>query len=330
MPTKLRHSKLPRFLLTLVISVLALVLASPAEAQVAIGGGRLQGTVKDREGNAIAGATITLTLPGVADPVSSQSNDEGIWVKGNLGFGRWTVECSAPGFMPDTVVALVNTSSRNPRVNFVLVAGENPADAAGASLFGGELGEKIMAGNVLFDAGDFAGALAAFDAIIAEEMAKEEPNPDVHMVHLSSGNAAFELNDYATAAQHYGALIEADPESREGRMGLAKTYMMERRLDEAVAELEQIDLTEIMDPIVFYNIGSLLFDQGQSAQAQTYYTLAVERDPDFSDAHMQLGLSMIQQGLMQECKPHFEKVIELDPESENAALAQQFLDMIQE
>jgi Tfp pilus assembly protein PilF len=84
-----------------------------------------------------------------------------------------------------------------------------------------------------------------------------------------------------------------------------------------------------MDPFVFYNLGSMFFDQGQSAEAEDYYRRATERDPSFADAYMQLGLSMIQQGKMAEATPHLEKVLELAPGSENAALAQEFLALVQ-
>ena len=43
---------------------------------------------------------------------------------------------------------------------------------------------------------------------------------------------------------------------------------------------------------------------------------------------MQLALSLIQQGKMADAKLHLQKVIEIDPESQNAALAQDFLDTI--
>ncbi len=104
---------------------------------------------------------------------------------------------------------------------------------------------------------------------------------------------------------------------------------MNRELDQAVAELERVDLSTITDPVTFYNIASLFFDQGQSSQAEVYYRRAVDLDPGFADAYMQLGLSLIQQGKMEEAGPFLQKVIELAPESQNAALAQEFLGMIQ-
>ena len=136
------------------------------------------------------------------------------------------------------------------------------------------------------------------------------------------------MGDYDRARQHYEAVLAGDPDNRDAHMGLAKIHMMRRELDAALAELDKIDLSQITDPIVFYNIGSLLFDQGQSANAQRYYELALGLDPTFADAHMQVALCLIQQGKMQEAKPHLQKVIELDPDSQNAALAQDFLNTI--
>lgn len=304
-----------------------LALAAPAHAQVAIGKGRLQGTVKDASGNPVEGATVTLTQVETGAVVTATTGDDGRYVKGNLGSGMWVVEAVAPGFAAQSTRVMVQEANR-PFADFTLAPADSGAEM-GASLFRGELGDKIGAANKLYEAGDYQGALAAFVAVIQEEAAKETPNPSIYLIHLNAGNAAYEMNDYDAALTHYRAVADTEPGNKEARMGLAKTFMMRRDLDAAVAELDQIDLAAVTDPNVFYNIGSLFFDQGQAAQAQRYYLLAIERNPNFADAHMQVGLCLIQQSKMEEARPYFEKVVELAPDTENAAVAQQFLDMIE-
>ena len=297
------------------------------------GRGRTRGRIfANADKDPVPGASITLTYVQNGDVYTVEGEDSGVWVKGNMGFGPWQIEISAPGFLTYSEVINVRNVGRDYVMETFMTPGTDAppsGDTQLTELFTGELGEGLNAVGALMTAGDFAGALAGYEGIIAAEAAKAEPNGEIHYVHLNAGNAAFEMADYAKAAAHYSALIERVPDNVDARLGLAKTYMMERRTDEAVAALDGLDLTNVMDPIVFYNIGSLLFDQGQSAEAATYYQRAVERDPSFADAYMQLGLCFIQQGKMTEAKPHLEKVIELDPGSENAALAQEFLAMVQ-
>ncbi len=92
--------------------------------------------------------------------------------------------------------------------------------------------------------------------------------------------------------------------------------------------LNEINLNEIRNPVTHYNIGNLLFEQGQSPEAQGFYERAVGLNPDFVEAHLQLALCLIQQEKMAEAKPHLQKVIELEPDSQNGITAQSLLDYV--
>ena len=69
-------------------------------------------------------------------------------------------------------------------------------------------------------------------------------------------------------------------------------------------------------------------------EAAALATLAihdVEVRVGMADAHLQLGICMIaiKPPKPEQARMHFEKVIELDPDSPNAALAQEFLNSLQ-
>jgi len=314
---------------SIALAVAALVTFSqPVEAQVATGKGRLSGIVMDTAGNPIPGATITLTHVDTAKSWTLEADDQGRWLKGNMGRGNWTVDFGAPGFLPDGITVMVQEINRSKPVQTYLVAGE--ADASGAAAptgaFSSGLTKAIKEGNELALAGDHAGALAHFEQVMIDF--PQEDNEYAYLVNINAGNSAFELGDLEKAKMLYGRVVAMDPSNAEGRMALAKAAMMDRDLETAQTHLAEINLDQIRDPLVFYNIGSLLFEQGQSAEAQGYYEGAIERNPNFSDAHMQLALCLIQQGQMDAAKGHLEKVIELDPNSQNGALAQDFLNSL--
>lgn len=308
--------------------ILCVGMARQAQAQVATGKGRLNGIVMQQDGTPIAGATVVLTHTPTGDSWELTTNEDGRWIKGNMGRGSWNIDITAPGYSPSAQSVRVSEINRSKPVQTYLEAGV-PAEGEGEGmLFGGELGERIGVGNELYSARDFQGALTVFEALLNEYGAQDNPNPNLYLMHINAGNAAFELDDHAKATEHFQAALAVDSTNTGARMGMATVFMMQRDLDSALAQLEQIDLSTISDPIVFYNIGSLLFEQGQSAPAQRYYELAIARDAGFADAHMQLALSLIQQGKMADAKAHLQKVIELDPESQDAALAQDFLNTI--
>ena len=316
-------ARLRPFLLLLTV-IVGLGMATDAFAQ-SRGRARVSGRVTDPAGNPIEGATVRMTFVESGDVVEVTTDDDGRFNKGAMGPGNWNIDVSAPGFLPQALSARLSEINRLKPLQVIMTPGEAPAGGAGTG-FSEELGDEVSAANALFDAGDLAGAYAAFTRTLQEF----DPGKDelLYLVHLNAGNAAYGMQDYATATMHYQAVLAEEDSNTEARLGVANVHMMNRDIDSAMAEIEKINVADISDPIVFYNIGSLLFDQGQSAAAATYYELALQRNPNFADAHMQLALCMIQQGMMEEAKPHLQKVIELDPDSPNGALAQDFLNSL--
>jgi len=316
---------------SLTLVVVASLGAEAVAQQLATGRGRVRGRIVDSADAQVADAAVTFTYIPSGEVFEAEGDDNGVFVKGNMGFGAWRVDVIAAGYEDYSRVINLRNVGRDFKMEVVMTAGSSggSGETALSSLFSGKLGEELKVVGALFEAGDYAGALAGYEGIMAAEATKENPNAEIHYVHLNAGNAAFEMADYAKAEEHYQALVAQVPDNIDGRLALAKTYMVERRTDEAIAALDGVDLSEVMDPFVFYNLGSMFFDQGQSAEAEDYYRRATERDPSFADAYMQLGLSMIQQGKMAEATPHLEKVLELAPGSENAALAQEFLALVQ-
>jgi len=312
------------------VALVAMVMlfVQPAMAQVSTGKGRLSGIVMDPDGNPIEGARVVLTHTDTGDSWELTTDKNGRWLKGNMGRGNWNVDFTADGYLPYGVSVMVQEINRSKPVQAYLQPGEaQPAGgAAPAGAFSSALTSAIKVGNELAAAGDHVAALAQYEKVLAEF--PQEDNPFVYLVNINAGNSAFELGDMSRAKEYYGRVVANDPSNAEGQMALAKAAMMERDLGTAMEHLAQIDLDQIQDPLVFYNIGSLLFEQGQSADAQGYYERAIERDPGFADAYMQLALCLIQQGKMADAKAPLEKVIELDPGSQNGALAQDFLNSI--
>ena len=70
------------------------------------------------------------------------------------------------------------------------------------------------------------------------------------------------------------------------------------------------------DPAVYYNVAELYFNQGEMESAIRYYNRALEVDPSYLSAHMQLGFAHVRAGDIPNAILAFEKYIEIAPEGD--------------
>src|SRR5258705_13152844 len=86
--------------ITVITSVVALLLAIAANAQLR-GTGRLQGNVTDKNtGKPVAGATVTIGLPnGRTAPITTTTSANGHWAAIGMTLGVWNIDISARGYV---------------------------------------------------------------------------------------------------------------------------------------------------------------------------------------------------------------------------------------
>jgi tetratricopeptide (TPR) repeat protein len=312
---------LPIIVLALVFSTLP-PLVDSADAQVARGVGRLRGKVMDADGSPLEGVRVVITQVSTGTTFEVFTDENGNFAKGNLGSGDWNLDFYAEGYMPHGVTAPVRQAGRLPVIEVRLEEGV-PAPAEGETT---AFGKALSAGNALYDAEDYEGALAAFEQATVDFAGEE----NVHFAQLNAGMAALELERFDLAREYFNAVLAADMMNVDAMLGVAESYLLERRIEEALESLALLDPATIQDPIVFYNVAVLLYDEGQPAESIRYFDLALERDAEFIDAHMQAAMAKLRTGDNDGAKAHLERVIELDPDSEKAAEAQSFLEIIGE
>jgi Tfp pilus assembly protein PilF len=312
---------LPIVLLALAFSALP-ALVDEANAQVSQGVGRLRGKVTDADGNPMEGVRVILTHVATGDSFEVTTDENGNWAKGSLGSGDWNIDFYAEGFAPVGVTAPVRQVGRSPVIETTLEPGAPVSEEGVETPFGKALRE----GNELFQAEEYEAALAAFEQAAAD-FAEEE---NAYYAQLNAGRAAIELERYDEAREHFNAVLAVQMMNVEAMLGIAESYLLERRIDEAMESLNLLDPATIQDPVVFYNVAVLLYDEGQPGESIKYFELALERDPEFVDAHMQIAMAKLRTGDNDGAKAHLEKVIELEPDSARAAEAQSFLEIIGE
>lgn len=258
--------RFPIVKMVLSIVIVAALVAGPLAAQDWAGRGRALGQVKDEEGNPVAGAKITLHVPGRPDagpePVDTKKN--GRWAMGGLGGGAWTVVIEKEGYVTSEGSFQVNEFA--PAAPLVVTLEKNPFDT-------------VASGQKLIDQGRYAEARAAFEKVL--------PDMDEHQqaqIRALIGTTFYEEQNFAAARQAYEqALPGLTPEEQTSvRLRLGDSYLRQGELDAARATYEQV-LTQLGGEgrsQVLLAIAQTYDQQGQRDQAIETVKRILEESPD--------------------------------------------------
>jgi tetratricopeptide (TPR) repeat protein len=115
--------------------------------------------------------------------------------------------------------------------------------------------------------------------------------------------AALEATDREAAIRAYEQAIAGEPSFLDARINLGR--LLHDGGDLAAAERVYREATAIgNDAVLLYNLGVLLDEQDRATEALAAYEAAVASDPDFADAHYNLGLLYESVGRAQDAIRH--------------------------
>jgi tetratricopeptide (TPR) repeat protein len=303
-------------------AMLCVVLAAPAAAQT----GRVGGVVKDTEGKAIKGATVKAQNPGASpSEFTATTDDKGRFSMIGLRSGNWKFIAEAPGFLPQEGQAPVRTiGAPNAPLEFTLAKG-----AAGPAGLSKEVQTELKAADELRNGGKFDEAITAYQAVKAK-------NPSLTMVNLVIGatyrqKAAQEkekaarqaLYDQAIAA--YQEVLKVDPNNERAKIETGMTYMSAGNLDAAEQALAPAAESPSAGREVFYNLGEIKFNKGDTEGAAKMFERASQVDPNWQRPKVKMGLIAFSKGDKDTAIKLFEGVIAADPNSPEAAEAGAYL-----
>lgn len=106
---------------------------------------------------------------------------------------------------------------------------------------------------------------------------------------------------------------------------LANLYLENGQLEQGRALLDKLPAGAITDPTAYINIGILFLNKKNPADANTYFTKAINLDPKRADSYYYRGLAEIQLKKNKEAKVDLEQVVALAPDSSEAKDAKQLL-----
>ena len=198
--------------------VIAGWLAVPAAAQT----GKIQGIVRDANGNPVQGATITAVHPeGEAQGFTTTTDKNGRFAMLGLRVSPgWHFIAEAPGFISAEGIARVRSQLLAP-VLFTLRRDLTPPPGS----LDGDIRERITAANALRDTGRYDEAIAAYEAVLGGNAKLTTVN--LVLAGAYRQKAASETDAVARqallekAAAAYQALLKVDADHEGARLDLA-------------------------------------------------------------------------------------------------------------
>lgn len=167
------------------------------------------------------------------------------------------------------------------------------------------------------------------DDIVAwcEQLAKRSPNNYYALLLLGS---AYRAKDEVKALESYQRAVEINPNLSDAYVGLAATYWVSGKIDDAIKYFKKAIEINPKDVAAYFNLGILYENIEQIDEAIALYEKTIEIDPNFTDVYVTLGDLYSEKGEKDKAIKTYERVIELDPEGVLGTYAKGAIERIKE
>ncbi|MFZ5782839.1 MAG: tetratricopeptide repeat protein [Pseudomonadota bacterium] len=138
---------------------------------------------------------------------------------------------------------------------------------------------------------------------------------------VTEAEAAEETGDHGTAESLYTTAMRADTADPVLPFNLGNVFQAQGRASEAKVAWQ---IAVARDPAfaeAWYNLALAAEDDGQADLAVAQYRRAVQAQPEYADAHFNLALLLTRLDRCADALPAWERVLELEPTSGQAATA---------
>jgi tetratricopeptide (TPR) repeat protein len=301
-------------------SLVALVMtALPAAAQT----GRIGGTVKDTNGQPIKGATVVAENPASApSSFTATTDDRGRYSMIGLKAGSWKVTASAPGFAPSGGNVPIKTiGAPMPPVDFTLAPGASGPAGALAGVNTKELQGELAKADALIAAKDYNGAIGVYEGMVAKV-------PALTSLYLQIGGLYRNQKQYEKAIETYKKVPDGDTNADKAKIEIGMTLLEKNDLAGAESALMAVADSTSANKEVFYNLGEVKFAKGETEEAVKYYQRASDIDPNWGKPLFKLGLAKLQKADTAGTLEIMNKLIQVDPNSQEAAQAKALIEQL--
>jgi tetratricopeptide (TPR) repeat protein len=173
--------------------------------------------------------------------------------------------------------------------------------------------------EVLYHAGRLFGNYAYLSTVKLAQVA-----PDSLWLHLAAGEANESQGRIDAALREYREVLSIDPQRpgvhfRLGRVLLARARQSTTDTASEMEAMKEFELELKIDPTnanAAYELGEIHRKSGRFDKALELFAQAVKYYPDFEDALVGLGRTLVTLGKPDQALPHLQKAISLNPGNE--------------
>ena len=150
---------------------------------------------------------------------------------------------------------------------------------------------------------------------LREFLAAHEYTPDDPWIHLALGECYRRKSLYDEAEHHLLRAIELRSHFQTAQLNLSALYAHMQRYEESAVWAQKLvdDPTYPAPWRAYTNLGWAWLRTGRTSEAREALGTALEYDPGFWPAHLNLGILEAEAGSKLEAIAHFEKVLDAEP-----------------
>jgi len=303
----------------IIILLILLVLVSTTvyTQKFSRGKARVNGIITDEAGNPLAGALIIMTHEDRVTKFKQKSNKKGKWGIIGLGTGEFIVDITLEGYVPFNTLIKVSQLSKNPVVKAVMkkvketVVQEN-------------LKPKLEEAEKLFKAEKYNEALKIYSYVL-------EKAPKVYQIIFKVADCKRGLNKSEEALKAYEqgikmALDKKDIASAAQAYGfIGGMYVKKNDAKTANIYFKKSIALNPKDAVLAYNVAEINFNSMNTDEAIKYYMMAIKIKPNWAPPYKQIGYAYLNKNDMKKAVEMFKKFIELEPNSQDAAIVKQVI-----
>jgi tetratricopeptide (TPR) repeat protein len=128
------------------------------------------------------------------------------------------------------------------------------------------------------------------------------------------GASYLDADRYADALPHLEAAVRLNPRLPTAQADLGTALLAQGNRPAALEHLRRAAALAPRDATIAFNLGNALADASPAAAA-AQYARALQINPDYADAHVNLGNLLFRQGRLADALPHFARGASLRPNS---------------